>query len=112
LLSIPDFLNSVRISDCNRPNRYFFESINLPHSASVECTSWILRHISWQMKRRHCAQLPHVRFAQFHMTDRLTRLATLPRAARSFRNAVFSVAGRVPAVQRALAWRLSGLVNR
>ena len=46
------------------------------------------------------------------MTDRLTRLATLPRAARSFRNAVFSVAGRVPAVQRALAWRLSGLVNR
>ncbi|HTI75168.1 MAG TPA: FAD-dependent monooxygenase [Mycobacterium sp.] len=46
------------------------------------------------------------------MTDRLTRLATLPRAARSFRNAVFGVAGRVPAVQRALALRLSGLVNR
>jgi 2-polyprenyl-6-methoxyphenol hydroxylase-like FAD-dependent oxidoreductase len=46
------------------------------------------------------------------MTDRLTRLATLPRAARSFRNAVFSVVGRLPAVQRALAWRLSGLVNR
>jgi len=46
------------------------------------------------------------------MTDRLTRLATLPRALRPFRNAVFSVAGRLPAANRALAWRLSGLVYR
>ncbi len=46
------------------------------------------------------------------MTDRLTRLATLPRALRPLRNAVFSVAGRIPAVNRALAWRLSGLVYR
>ena len=42
------------------------------------------------------------------MTDRLTRLATLPRVARPLRNAVFSVVGRIPAANRALAWRLSG----
>lgn len=46
------------------------------------------------------------------MTDRLTRLATLPRAARPVRNAAFGIAGRVPAVRRALAMRLSGLVYR
>ncbi len=47
------------------------------------------------------------------MTDRLTRLATLPRAARPLRNAVFSVVGRASCgSNRALAWRLSGLVYR
>lgn len=46
------------------------------------------------------------------MTDRLTRLATLPRALRPLRNAVFSVVDLLPAANRALAWRLSGLVYR
>ena len=46
------------------------------------------------------------------MTDRLTRLATLPRALRPIRNAAIGVVGRIPAVQRALAMRLSGLVYR
>jgi 2-polyprenyl-6-methoxyphenol hydroxylase-like FAD-dependent oxidoreductase len=46
------------------------------------------------------------------MTDRLTRLATLPRAVRPIRNLAISAVGRIPAVQRALAMRLSGLVNR
>jgi 2-polyprenyl-6-methoxyphenol hydroxylase-like FAD-dependent oxidoreductase len=46
------------------------------------------------------------------MTDRLTRLATAPRALRPLRNTAMSLAGRVPAVRRALAWRLSGLVYR
>ena len=46
------------------------------------------------------------------MTDRLTRLATLPRAARPLRNAVISLVGRVPSVRLALARRLSGLVYR
>ena len=46
------------------------------------------------------------------MTDRLTRLATLPRAARPIRNAAISLLGRVPAVRRALARQLSGLVYR
>jgi len=46
------------------------------------------------------------------MTDRLTRLATLPRAVRPVRNAAISAVGRIPAVQRALAMRLSGLVYR
>ncbi|MCV7237539.1 FAD-dependent oxidoreductase [Mycolicibacterium celeriflavum] len=46
------------------------------------------------------------------MTDRLTRLATLPRAARPIRNAVIGLVGRVPAVRTGLARRLSGLVYR
>lgn len=46
------------------------------------------------------------------MTDRLTRLATLPQAVRPIRNAAIGAAGRIPSVQRALAWRLSGLVYR
>jgi 2-polyprenyl-6-methoxyphenol hydroxylase-like FAD-dependent oxidoreductase len=46
------------------------------------------------------------------MTDRLTRLATLPRVARPIRNAAIGVAGRIPSVRRALAMRLSGLVYR
>jgi 2-polyprenyl-6-methoxyphenol hydroxylase-like FAD-dependent oxidoreductase len=46
------------------------------------------------------------------MTDRLTRLATLPRAARPIRNTAIGMAGRIPAVRRALAMRLSGLVYR
>jgi 2-polyprenyl-6-methoxyphenol hydroxylase-like FAD-dependent oxidoreductase len=46
------------------------------------------------------------------MTDRLTRLATLPRAARPVRNIAIDMAGRIPAVRRALAMRLSGLVYR
>jgi 2-polyprenyl-6-methoxyphenol hydroxylase-like FAD-dependent oxidoreductase len=46
------------------------------------------------------------------MTDRLTRLATLPRAIRPMRNAAGGLAGRVPSVRRALAMRLSGLVYR
>jgi 2-polyprenyl-6-methoxyphenol hydroxylase-like FAD-dependent oxidoreductase len=46
------------------------------------------------------------------MTDRLTRLATLPPAARPLRNAVIGIAGRTPKVRSALAMRLSGLVYR
>jgi 2-polyprenyl-6-methoxyphenol hydroxylase-like FAD-dependent oxidoreductase len=46
------------------------------------------------------------------LTDRLTRLATLPRALRPIRNVVMGLAGRIPAVRRALARRLSGLVYR
>jgi 2-polyprenyl-6-methoxyphenol hydroxylase-like FAD-dependent oxidoreductase len=57
------------------------------------------------------ARLPVARQV-VEMTDRLTRLATLPRAARPIRNAAIGMAGRIPAVQRALAMRLSGLVYR
>ena len=46
------------------------------------------------------------------LTDRLTRLATLPRAARPVRNLGLGLAGRIPAVRRALAQRLSGLIYR
>jgi 2-polyprenyl-6-methoxyphenol hydroxylase-like FAD-dependent oxidoreductase len=46
------------------------------------------------------------------ITDRMTRLATLPRILRPLRNIAFSIVGRIPAANRALAWRLSGLVYR
>jgi 2-polyprenyl-6-methoxyphenol hydroxylase-like FAD-dependent oxidoreductase len=46
------------------------------------------------------------------LTDRLTRLATLPRFVRPIRNVGIGLAGRFPFVQRALAMRLSGLVYR
>lgn len=46
------------------------------------------------------------------MTGRLTRLATLPAAARPARNGLMRLAACAPAVRRRLAWRLSGLVYR
>jgi 2-polyprenyl-6-methoxyphenol hydroxylase-like FAD-dependent oxidoreductase len=45
-------------------------------------------------------------------TGRLTRLATLPRAARPARNGLMRLAAQLPAVRSRLAWRLSGLVYR
>jgi 2-polyprenyl-6-methoxyphenol hydroxylase-like FAD-dependent oxidoreductase len=45
-------------------------------------------------------------------TGRLTRLATLPRAARPARNGLMRLAAHIPAVRTKLAWRLSGLVYR
>jgi 2-polyprenyl-6-methoxyphenol hydroxylase-like FAD-dependent oxidoreductase len=45
-------------------------------------------------------------------TGRLTRLATLPRAARPARNGLMQLAAQIPAVRTKLAWRLSGLVYR
>jgi len=46
------------------------------------------------------------------LTDRLTRLATLPRPLRPARNAALRVVGHLPWATRALASRLSGLVYR
>jgi 2-polyprenyl-6-methoxyphenol hydroxylase-like FAD-dependent oxidoreductase len=46
------------------------------------------------------------------LTDRLTRLATMPRAVRPARNAALKLLGHLPLVTRALATRLSGLVYR
>jgi len=46
------------------------------------------------------------------LTDRLTRLATLPSALRGARNTAMTLASHVPAVPRSLTWQLSGLVYR
>lgn len=46
------------------------------------------------------------------LTGRLTRVSTMPRPLRPVRNSAMRLAAHVPAVQRQLAWRLSGLVNR
>jgi 2-polyprenyl-6-methoxyphenol hydroxylase-like FAD-dependent oxidoreductase len=46
------------------------------------------------------------------LTDRLTKLATLPRALRPVRNVMLGIIGRIPAATRAIASRLSGLVYR
>lgn len=46
------------------------------------------------------------------LTDRLTRLATMPAPLRPVRNLAVGLAGKAPALQHQLAWRLSGLANR
>ncbi|MDP9168128.1 MAG: FAD-dependent oxidoreductase [Actinomycetota bacterium] len=46
------------------------------------------------------------------LTDRLTRLATLPRGLRPARNAVLRMIGHMPRATQALAARLSGLIYR
>jgi 2-polyprenyl-6-methoxyphenol hydroxylase-like FAD-dependent oxidoreductase len=46
------------------------------------------------------------------LTDRLTKLATLPRPLRPVRNVMLAIIGRIPPATRALASRLSGLVYR
>jgi 2-polyprenyl-6-methoxyphenol hydroxylase-like FAD-dependent oxidoreductase len=46
------------------------------------------------------------------MTSRLTELATASARRRPIRNHVMRMAGRLPAVRRGLAWRLSGLNRR
>lgn len=46
------------------------------------------------------------------LANRLTRLATAPRAARQLRNLLLRTLGGIPAFRQRLAWRLSGLVNR
>lgn len=46
------------------------------------------------------------------LTDRLTKLATLPRGLRPIRNVLLGIIGRVPRATHALAARLSGLVYR
>lgn len=46
------------------------------------------------------------------MTSRLTELATASARRRPIRNRVMRTAGKLPAVRRALAWRLSGLNRR
>jgi 2-polyprenyl-6-methoxyphenol hydroxylase-like FAD-dependent oxidoreductase len=46
------------------------------------------------------------------LTDRLTKLATLPRPLRPLRNVLLGMVGRTPPITRALASRLSGLVYR
>jgi len=46
------------------------------------------------------------------LADRLTRMATAPRALRGLRNLLLSMLARVPNFRRTLAWQLSGLVYR
>lgn len=46
------------------------------------------------------------------MTSRLTELATASARSRPIRNRIMRLAGKLPAVRRALAWRLSGLDRR
>ena len=46
------------------------------------------------------------------LTGRLTKVSTMPPPLRPIRNAVMRVAAHLPAVQRQLAWRLSGLIHR
>lgn len=46
------------------------------------------------------------------LADRLTRLATVRPALRSWRNLLLSTLSRLPPIRRRLAWQLSGLIYR
>ncbi|GAA4596423.1 NAD(P)/FAD-dependent oxidoreductase [Planotetraspora phitsanulokensis] len=46
------------------------------------------------------------------LADRLTRLATVDRRVRPFRNVILRLLATIPAFRHRLAWRLSGLVYR
>src|SRR5260221_518575 len=46
------------------------------------------------------------------LTDRLTRLATVPRGLRPLRNTMLRMVCPSPAIRRRLAWQLSGLIDR
>lgn len=62
--------------------------------------------------QRYAAQRRPVAQEVVALTDRLTRLATAPRAVRGLRNALLAAAACMPAFRRSLAWRLSGLRYR
>jgi 2-polyprenyl-6-methoxyphenol hydroxylase-like FAD-dependent oxidoreductase len=46
------------------------------------------------------------------LSDRLTRLATVPRRLRPLRNTMLRMVDHSPAIRRRLAWQLSGLIYR
>jgi 2-polyprenyl-6-methoxyphenol hydroxylase-like FAD-dependent oxidoreductase len=60
----------------------------------------------------YAAQRREVADRVVKLADRLTEMATLSARKRPLRNIVMRIAGRVPAVRRRLAVRLSGLDRR
>jgi 2-polyprenyl-6-methoxyphenol hydroxylase-like FAD-dependent oxidoreductase len=80
--------------------------------AAGECLSRVLRGESEAALDAYAAQRRQVADRVVKLADRLTEMATLSARKRPLRNAVMRVAGRLPAVRRRLAVRLSGLDRR
>ena len=80
--------------------------------AAGECLSRVLRGDSETLLDDYATQRRDVAGRVVQLADRLTGLATLSARRRPLRNAVMRVAGKLPAVRRRLALRLSGLDRR
>ncbi|MDZ7887292.1 MAG: NAD(P)/FAD-dependent oxidoreductase [Mycobacterium sp.] len=77
-----------------------------------ECLSRVLRGESAALLDTYAAQRRREADRVVTLADRLTGLATLSARGRPVRNIVMRVAGKLPAVRRRLAVRLSGLDRR
>lgn len=80
--------------------------------AAGECLSRVLRGESEDVLDTYAAQRREVADRVVKLADRLTQMATLSARKRPLRNIMMRIAGRVPAVRRRLAVRLSGLDRR
>ena len=80
--------------------------------AAGECLSRVLRGESTALLDTYAAQRRRVAARVVTLADRLTGMATLSARWRPVRNTALRVAGKLPAVRRRLAYRLSGLDRR
>lgn len=80
--------------------------------AAGECLSRVLHGEPETLLDAYATQRREVAGRVVQLADRLTDLATLSARKRPLRNAVMRLAGRLPAVRRRLAVRLSGLDRR
>ena len=80
--------------------------------AAAECLSRVLLGEPEALLDDYAAQRRRVADRVVNLADRLTEMATLSARKRPLRNTVMRFAGRLPAVRRRLAVRLSGLDRR
>ena len=80
--------------------------------AAAECLSRVLLGEPEALLDDYAAQRRRVADRVVKLADRLTEMATLSARKRPLRNTVMRFAGRLPAVRRRLAVRLSGLDRR
>ncbi|KAA0118148.1 NAD(P)/FAD-dependent oxidoreductase [Mycolicibacterium sp. P9-22] len=80
--------------------------------AAAECLSRVLLGEPEALLDDYAAQRRRVADRVVKLADRLTEMATMSARKRPVRNAVMRFAGRLPAVRRRLAVRLSGLDRR
>lgn len=80
--------------------------------AAGECLSRVLHGESEALLDSYATQRRQVAERVVKLADRLTEMATLSARKRPIRNTVMRIAGKLPAVRRRLAVRLSGLDRR
>ncbi|CRZ15761.1 FAD-dependent oxidoreductase [Mycolicibacterium neworleansense] len=77
-----------------------------------QCLSDVLRGADDGLLDEYAVNRRRTAHGVVSMTSRLTELATASARRRPIRNRVMRLAGKLPAVRRSLAWRLSGLNRR